>query len=165
MAFLSLLLPPNRGALTAAEYVENFNYYMVQSQWDYRLTEEGGVVLLEQPNTVYLHLNGDLTQCLRFTFREEGGVLRAVTADYYYRFAGQPSQEVDLVDLPSEMCLYAFLSAAGADTSLFRINRLRRAAEALVEEHIQVNYRDLLAHLTVEGEGYAAYDNKNTYIA
>lgn len=165
IALLSLSLPPHRGALTAAEYVENFNYYMAQSQRDYRLSEEGDIFLLEQPNTVYLHLGGDLTECLHFTFTEEDGVLQGVTVDYDYRFAGTLGQETDLVYLPDDVLQCAFLSAAGADTSLFQIKYLSRAAEALTEKHIQVDYGDLLAHLTVEGEGYTAWSGENIYIA
>ena len=48
------------------------------------------------PAISYL-LEGDLTDCLRFTFEEEGGVLRAVTADYDYRYIGPGNQEADQI--------------------------------------------------------------------
>lgn len=166
-AMLSLTLPPHRGALTAAEYVENFNYYMEQNQRYYRLTEEGTVVHCQDtgaPTISYL-LEGDLTDCLRFTFEEEGGVLRAVTADYDYRYIGPDHQETDLVYLPQDVLQYAFLSAAGADSHLFQIKYLLDAAEQLCEAHIQVDYVGLVSSLTVEGTGYTPREGENIYIA
>lgn len=165
-ALLSLTLPPNRGALTAAEYAENFNYYMVRSQQDYRLTGEGTLVhAQEDPYTFYFHLDGDLTQCLRFTFEEEDGLLRGVTADYLYRCTGKEEGSIDMVCLPGQTFQYAFLAAAGADASLFRIRSLLRASEEFREARAQVTYRDLTARLTVEQSGYTAQEDPDVYIA
>ena len=147
--------------------MENFNYYMEQNQRYYRLTEEGTVVHCQDtgaPTISYL-LEGDLTDCLRFTFEEEGGVLRAVTADYDYRYIGPDHQETDLVYLPQDVLQYAFLSAAGADSHLFQIKYLLDAAEQLCEAHIQVDYVGLVSSLTVEGTGYTPREGENIYIA
>ncbi len=166
-AMLSLTLPPHRGPLTTAEYVENFNYYMEQNQRYYRLTEEGAVVHCQDTGTPAISylFEGDLTDCLRFTFEEEDGILRSVTADYDYRYIGPSDQGTDLVYLPQDVLQYAFLSAAGANTSLFHLKYLLHAAEKLCVEHMHVNYVDLAAVLTVEGTGYTPQNDENTYIA
>lgn len=75
------MLPPNRGELTAAEYIENFNRMAEVLDSDLRLDENGQWVEQQssaESGTVVINLGGD-TENPNLTLNEKDGVLTGIT--------------------------------------------------------------------------------------
>lgn len=76
---LHTLLPPNRGPLTAAQYCENFNFYLSRNGLTDRLDDAGH--WQEAPSTVYVHLTGTEHSDLTLTLTD-GSVTAVSLSDY-----------------------------------------------------------------------------------
>lgn len=107
-----LLLPPNRGDLTVAEFVENYNYYVRIGSISAQLDDQGRW-LQPEPEDVYLHEDNDaLRPDLQFTV--EDGILTGIS----YEVSGSGSW-IFGYDEPMSV---AFLSFVGAQKDLFALS-------------------------------------------
>lgn len=152
LAILSLLLPPNRGELTKADYIENYNYYMDFQDAAYRLTEEGRLEYNHYGRTFDF---SEPEKYVQLTFREENGLLTAVTMRYDYRYGGSggtPSAYAASDGSGHIVFLYdtgfkaAFLAAAGASTSLLNSWDLLTFEDKMTGEQYSFTLHGTTAH-------------------
>lgn len=117
LMIVSVLLPPCRGALSVADFAENFNYYCRQSDRNgaWQLDETGAWTQENDMYTVYINA----ARPTDFTYTVENGALRAV--HWAYSAEGGDSFSVDMDDA---RMAYLALAAAQPETSLFNIRSL-----------------------------------------
>ncbi len=151
-------LPPNRGALTVAEFAENFN-----RQADYLgleffqvLDEEGRWEGTPRTGTVFLFSMGGDGGNLPFTYTVEEGRLTAVT------LSGTWENREDWLDVPMEQMLTAVTAFAWAQEDAPVFGSARKDLIREVEERGLTDYTLRRAGVTVtctaELRGYHVSD-------
>ncbi len=149
-------MPPNRGALTAEAYAENFNYYAkffgydfgktMQPDGTWREAEYDGGYTIEMTlyNTpeFYIETSGGAVQCVRFEI--EAADKAAWLGSYY----------------PQRLVAAAALMGAQREAGLFD-TWLSRLQKSLPAEAVSSTYADcgVEATCTVEANGYLMWES------
>lgn len=181
LAALSLLLAPNRGALTRVDYVENYNYYMDMADAAYHLTEEGRLEYRSGGGTVFSLSEPE--EYVQFTFQEEGGIVTAITVNYDYRCGragqGQPAYSASggtghMVFLYDTGFEAAFLAAAGASAPLSSSLDLLTFVDKMTGEQYSFTFcgvsMDYLCtrsgyQLLQEGRYFSEHPNEHSFVS
>lgn len=171
LAVLSLLLPPNRGELTRAAYIQNYNYYMRLLDTSYRLTEEGTLQYYGVAGTVRVEISREGST--RFSFQEEDGVLTAVTVDFDYRYdpgsagtAAYSAPDSGPVSLRETAFQTAFWAAAGAVTPLTRMEALSKQMETMAGSRYGFVWQDISVSFNCRSDGFRPiYEGNSIYSA
>ncbi len=130
------LLPPNRGDLTASEFVENYNYYAKYNGIDFGnqyLNENGVWVEKEFDGTVYIIIG--YSESPDFVFNVENGFVKDVSFEIEVK---DNQDRIGAYETQMTLASYAFIGAQ-KEVSLFS-NALRRIADHISNNKFQ-SYR------------------------
>lgn len=141
------LLPPNRGDLTIAEFVENFNYYARYTGNDFGshyLHENGKWMEKEFDGTAYVTLG--YIEYPKFVFELENGAIKNVSFEIEVK---NNREMIGAYNTEMTLASFAYIGAQ-KDVGLFS-NALRHIAE-FIENNRYENFRFTEGGVEVTGE-------------
>lgn len=153
LAFVMLmqLLPPNRGALTPAEYAENYNYYVGYfelSGQSFQLDENGQYAPLpDPPGTYTIYLSE--TVAPEYTYQLENGNIRFIQMEM--------SSDASPISSGANDIMLSVLAYAGAECKITDIFGLLRSIDAINTNALTSYSMDIpggSAVWTVDSKGY-----------